>query len=95
MDNLATFIQCAHANSLKAYGQQRSIAAAAEDVSRALRAANGNPQELAGWVDVIMAAIEAAPRSGSSPFAVATALTAKQAELGARKWPPQLAMMAK
>jgi hypothetical protein len=91
MRDLPTFLATQSGISQKAYGPQRSAGAAVMDASAALRAANDAPLDLYAWIDLILAGIEGALRSGNTPFAVAQALANRQAEQVARKWPPTLA----
>lgn len=91
MKTLADFVSTQWGTSVKAYGQQRAISAAIADLRMALRDAENSPQEMYPWVDVIIAATEAALRSGTTSFAVAQALLNRQNEQAAKKWPPALA----
>lgn len=90
MLDLPTFLKAQNEISLRMNGQQRSPQATSSDLRLAASNADRNPQDIYAWVDVILAAIEGGLRSGTTPFALAQALTNRQNELGAKKWPPVL-----
>ena len=91
MRDLPTFLAAQKTISEAAYGRQRHPGAPVADVGAALQRANGDPLDLYVWVDLILAGVEGALRSGATPFASAQALVNRQGQMEATKHPPQLA----
>jgi len=91
MLDLPTLIKARQDFSQRAYGLQRPAAASHLDCAGALRRCAESPNDVYCWVDVVMAAIEGGLRSGSTPFALAQAITNRAREDAARKLPNPLA----
>jgi hypothetical protein len=91
MRDLPTFLATQATISQAAYGRQRHPGAAVGDVHGALNRANGDPLSVYSWVDVILAGVEGALRSGATPFAIAQALMNRQNQMAATRHPPHLA----
>ncbi len=91
LKNLPTYLDDQLKISHRAHGLHRSIAAPLIDLQRAIRLVEESPYSLGNWALVIEAAVEAALRSGSTPFALAQALSNRQAEAGQQKYPAPLA----
>ncbi len=90
MIDLATFITQQDAISKRQYGLQRNIVSAVIDAQGIARALQREPHETRLWADLMLAAVEGALRSGSTPFLVAQALATAQTHLGNQKFLPQL-----
>lgn len=93
MRDLPTFLAAQQDISRKAYGPQRSPNSAALDCGDALGHAREHPTDLYAWVDLLMAGLEGALRSGNTPFAIAQAMLNRQSEMATKKWPHPLAHM--
>lgn len=90
MQTLPSYLDAIWLQSKRAYGITRPPHAPLHELQGRLRTVADDPASLYGWVDIILAAVEGGLRSGATPFALAQALTNRQAELGARKLPPPL-----
>lgn len=90
MKTLPEYITAQRDISLRIHGHQRPEHAAVHEVQSRLRTVQDDPTSLYGWVDIILAGIEGGLRSGATTYALAQALTNRQAELAAKKVPPVL-----
>jgi Protein of unknown function (DUF550) len=93
MKTLPEFLTTQLEISKRAHGDTRAPLVPLYELQTALRHAHESPNNLYVWADIVMAAIEGALRSGSTPFAIAQALVHLQTQAGARKYPPPLAHM--
>lgn len=74
MMQLVQFLEEVQASSGRIYGSSRSTHSVMGDISDAFRAAGQDPKNLKAWVQLVMAAMEGACRSGNTSFAVSQAL---------------------